>query len=206
MGQSNDRHLQGLLLTKQAFIGAAAKGLWGATKATGRGAANFGKGMLFMGPTSGAGAGAKAMNYAGKATAIGGPIAGSLMPQQSAKPGMAAGPFEMVNKVGSVKQAAIASALEKYAGISRREKQAFGLSDAADIASYSAFIGAKLTPHDHPLHAALDAAGLIGLGATTAHGMLTSPPERGPGAKDLLGLALMGSALYDRTTAPAPGH
>lgn len=79
-------------------------------------------------------------------------------------------------------------------------------SDIADMASYGAFIGAKIAdPEKHPiLHNVLDAGGLIGLAGTTAYGMTRDKSERMPGAKDLMGLALMGSALYDR--AKAHGH
>jgi hypothetical protein len=156
-----------------------------------RGAGNFGKGLLGMGALSSAGKAGKAMNMAGKATGVIAPVAGAM----SAGQGASFMGFGGAPKTGSL-------ALDRVAVKVAR----LGASDLVDIASYGSFIGAKLTdPHTHPrLHAALDAAGLLGLGATTAHSLATNPADRAPSAKDLVGLALMGSALYDR--AKAHGH
>lgn len=158
---------------------------WGALA---RGAGNFGKGVLGMGALSSAGKAGKAMNMAGKATGVVAPVAGAM----SAGQGASFMGFGGQPKTGSLLLDRLAM---KIAQLSP--------SDLADIASYGSFIGAKLTdPVKNPkLHAALDAAGLIGLGATTAHSMATSPADRGASAKDMLGLALMGSALYDRAKA-----
>lgn len=170
---------------KRAFWGAAAKGL-----ATGAG--SFGKGLLGFGATRGAGMGGKAMNVAGKATGVVAPLAASVAGGAGSGASVLGFPL---GKTGSV---ALDRAAAKAAG--------FDASDAVDLASYGSFIGAKLTdPHKYPrLHAALDAAGLVGLAGTTAHGMLRDRAEFKPGAKDLVGLALMGSALVDR--ARSHGH
>lgn len=154
-----------------------------------RGAGNFGKGMLGMGALSSAGKAGKAMNMAGKVTGVVAPVAGAMGAGQGASfMGFGGAP-----KTGSL-------ALDRVAVKVAR----LGASDLADIASYGSFIGAKLTDPHTRLHAALDAAGLLGLGATTAHSLATNPADRAPSAKDLVGLALMGSALYDR--AKAHGH
>jgi len=172
---------------KIAFWGAIARGAGSAM----RGAGNFGKGLFGAGALASAGRGGKALNMAGKATGVIAPVAGAMAAGQGASVmGIGGQP-----KTGSLVLDAVGL---KVANL--------GASDLADIASYGSFIGAKLVdPHTHPkLHAALDAAGLLGLGATTAHSLATNPADRGPSAKDLAGLALMGSALYDR--AKAHGH
>lgn len=169
--------------------------VWGAVARAGggllRGAGSFGKGLLGAGALSGAGRAGKALNLAGKATSVIAPVAGAMGAGQGANVmGFGGAP-----KTGSC-------VLDRVAVKAAQ----LGASDLADIASYGTFIGAKLVdPHAHPrLHTALDAAGLIGLGATTAHSLATNPADRAPSAKDLVGLALMGSALYDR--AKAHGH
>lgn len=172
---------------KIAFLGTVAR--MGGSLA--RGAGNFGKGLFQFGPMASAGRAGKAMNMAGKATGVVAPVASAMGAGQGASiMGMGGQP-----KTGSVLLDRVA---QKVARLSP--------SDLADIASYGSFIGAKLVdPTKHPhLHTALDAAGLLGLGATTAHSLATNPADRAPSAKDLVGLALMGSALYDR--AKAHGH
>ena len=84
----------------------------------------------------------------------------------------------------------------------RFAKHAFHMSpaDLVDAAAYAAFAGSKFVdPHEHPvLHTALDAGALAALAGTTGYGMLAGKDEYKPGVKDLIGLGLMGSALYDR--------
>jgi len=167
---------------KRAFLGSLARAGGGLL----RGGLNFGKGMLMMGPTAKAGLAGKAMNVAGKAYGVAAPVMGAMSTGQNGATFMGMGG----PKTGSLALDMIAT---KVARLSP--------GDLADIASYGSFIGAKLVPHDNPWHKALDAAGLIGLGATTAHSLATNPADRGPSGKDLLGLALMGSALYDRHKA-----
>lgn len=173
---------------KIAFWGAMA----GAAKAVGRGAGSFGKGLFFAKPMAGAGAAGKAMNFAGKATSAGAPIAASMAAGSNGPSVMG---FGGGSKVGSL-------LLERAAV----KVASWGAGDVVDAASYGSFIGAKFVdPVKYPtLHTALDAAGLLGLTATTAHGLATTPAERGPATKDLIGLGLMGSALYDR--AKQHGH
>lgn len=86
-----------------------------------------------------------------------------------------------------------------------RTKLAFGVQDAINVGSYGAMIGATLLPHKHPWHTYLEGAGLVGLGGTTLASMVGDPAERKPGLKDLAGLALFGSALYDRYKHPSEG-
>jgi len=157
----------------------------GVLGALGKGALNVGKGMFGMGPTAKAGLAGKALNYGAQAYTTAAPVMSAM---STGKGGAS------VNMPW--KSAAVSPVLRStYAKLAH-----LGASDLADVASYGSFIGAKLVdPHKHPkLHAALDAAGLLGLGATTAHSMFTNPADRGPSAKDLTGLALMGSALFDR--------
>lgn len=172
---------------KRAFLGGLARVGMGAL----RGAGNFGKGMFMLGPTAKAGLGGKAMNMAGKAYGIGAPVVDAMRSGQS-------GPSVMGMGLGGTPKTG-SHLVDHFAMKLAR----LGASDLADIASYSAFIGSKVVdPHKHPkLHTALDAAGLLGLGATTAHSLATNRADRAPAAKDLVGLALMGSALYDRTKA-----
>jgi hypothetical protein len=153
-----------------------------------RGVGNFGKGLFGFGPLASAGRVGKAINFAGKATGVVAPVVGAM----SANQGASILGFGGTPKTGSL-------ALDRVAIKVAR----LGVGDIVDIASYGSFIGSKLVdPKKHPrLHTALDAAGLLGLGATTAHSLITNPADRGPAAKDLLGLALMGSALYDRAKA-----
>lgn len=164
-----------------AVVGAGAKAL-------GSGALNFGKGMFFAGATRNAGIGGKAMNMAGKATAIGGPIASSMGSGQRSGPSASVGGME------------INGSLDERLYRLVRSKVAFDIDpvQAAEAASYAAFIGAKLAPKDSPWHAGLDIAGLAGLSGATAADMYRNPEERKPGVKDLIGLALMSSALHDR--------
>lgn len=167
----------------RAIGGAALK----AAPALGKGAVNFAGGaMLGTGNLIGKGTMASGI---GRAASTGSSIGHALTSTK--------GPSVMGFPMG--KTSAI---LENAAN---RVKQ-LSPTDIADIASYGAFMGAKVVdPVEHPvLHTVLDAAGLAGLAGTTAYGMTRDPHERMPGAKDLMGLALMGSALYDR--AKAHGH
>lgn len=86
--------------------------------------------------------------------------------------------------------------------VDRFAKHALHMSpaDIADAAAYAAFAGSKFVdPHEHPLlHTALDAGALATLAGTTGYGLLAGKDDYKPAAKDLVGLALMGSALYDR--------
>lgn len=180
---------------KQAFVGAL--------RAAGGAALNAGAKLIGPTASKAVGAGARAL---GGYTGLGpsGGVAGALgtaagtVPQGIKSITGGKGPSVMGMKVGSAADSAVLKRAALQLG-------ALGPSELADIASYGAFIGAKLVdPVKHPvLHNVLDAGGLLGLAGTTAYGMTQNKGERVPGAKDLLGLGLMGSALYDRATS---GH
>jgi len=186
--------------TKQAFVGALAPG------ARSLAAPALAAGKKLIGPTASrvvGGAVNAAKGYTGLGTAKG--FAGAAGNAASMAPQITGaltsgnkGPSVMGFKVGSAADSAILKRAALQLG-------ALGPSELADIASYGAFIGAKLVdPVKHPvLHNVLDAGGLLGLAGTTAYGMTQNKAERMPGAKDILGLGLMGSALYDRATS---GH
>lgn len=180
-------------LEKGAFWGALAAGartaLPGAARAAGSFLGGAGRGLAGMELAAGAGRAAQAGRTTaqiaqGATTAKG--IYDTVKPPEppppppGVKPGM---------KVGSL-DARLAQLV--------RSKIAFGVGDAVNVGSYGAMIGASLLPHEHPMHTLLEGAGLVGLGGTTLAGMLGDPAERKPGLKDLAGLALFGSALYDR--------
>ena len=180
------------LYEKVAFAGLLGAG----ARALGSGALNFGKGMFFAGATQGAGIGGKALNFAGKAMSTVGPIASTMGVGQRSAPSASVGGME------------VSASLDDRLFQLAHAKLSFEFNDPvqlAEAASYAAFIGAKLAPKDSPWHAGLDAAGLVGLSGATAADMYRNPEERKPGAKDLIGLALMSSALHDRLSAHGDG-
>ncbi len=174
---------------KKALLGAVARGAGGALA---RGTGNFAKGLVGAGPMSGARFGGRAANWAGKATGVVAPVASAMGAGEGASFLGMGGKNVQASLTGSPVLDHVAVKVARM-----------GASDLIDAASYGSFLGAKLVdPHTHPrLHTALDAAGLLGLGATTAHSLITNPADRAPSIKDLAGLALMGSALYDRSKA-----
>lgn len=115
------------------------------------------------------------------------PIAGPLASQAGFKNPLTG------EKIGSITGSPL---LDAFA------KQAFHMSpaDLIDAGAYGAFAASKFVdPHEHPLlHTALDAGALAALAGTTGYGMLAGKDDYKPGMKDLVGLGLMGSALYDR--------
>ena len=178
---------------KRAFWGALGKGLWqGAKGLAGAGLSGV-KGAVGFGASS---MGNKAVNRAVNTIT---PLAmtgaslvsagGGLFGGQGGQPGVN-NPFTG-NRIVTASLAPLSK--EAFA-------EHMAPSDMVDAASYAAFLGSQFVdPHAHPeLHAALDAAGLLGLAGTTAYGMAKSRDEYRPGMKDLVGLGLMGSALYDR--------
>lgn len=177
------------------LIGSAARGAW-----------NVGKGLIapFTGAAKGSGLGQKALHAGASAYAIGSPIASTMAP--------AASPPATANIAGrSFGNGQRDNGTVKTQSLNERlYKLAFGLQspkDLIDIGSYGAMIGSKLLPHDNPWHTRLEAAGLLGLGGSVGYDMATDPHERKPGAKDLVGLALFGSALHDRWKQhQAAGH
>lgn len=73
-----------------------------------------------------------------------------------------------------------------------------------DALSYGAFLAAQAVPHEKmpKLHTALEVAGLGGLLGSTGYRAATGGDAWKPALKDGVGLALMGSALYDRLKNP----
>lgn len=181
---------------KIAFWSTLGRGLWGAAKTVGKGlwgagstAARTMSGLPFLNPVSPTGS--QTLNR-GIATLLPiGMTAYSLMPTLS----------EAGMKFSHAAPSTGSATLDRLAKLAAFDHMS--PSDAIDAAAYAAFLGSKFVDpaKDPRLHAALDAAGLLGLAGTTAYGMAKSPGEYKPGVKDLAGLALMGSALYDRTKA-----
>ncbi len=147
---------------------------------------NFGRGAMFLDPSAKATAGQRLANGAGKAFAFGSPMVANMGIHDNASTQASIGPWT----VGGPKTAAMA--LE-----ARLCKLAFGVTDGLDAAAYAAFLASKFVPEHHWAHTGLDATGLGLLGATTAYD-LARGHHRKAAIKDLLGLALMGSALNDR--------
>ena len=189
---------------KQALLGAVAQGaaraaphLVNAGRAIGNFLGGAGRGLAGMELAQGAGRAAQAGRTTaqvaqGATTAKG--IYDTIKPPEpppappGVKPGMKMGALE-----------------ERLARVVF-SKIAFGVGDAVNVGSYGAMIGASLLPHEHPWHSILEGAGLVGLGGTTIAAMAGDPAERKPGLKDLAGLALFGSALYDRYKNHEAGH
>jgi hypothetical protein len=193
--------------TKVGFVYAGAKLVANA-------GVNAAKGLFHAGPTAGAGVTGRLANVAGKwgpaALAVGGSVSNMGgrpngprvfgmgmpgMPRQDAQ--MAKGPSQAGFKLGSV--------VEEIAKL-HLVKSALDASSAINLGSYGAFGLGTALHHSHPrLATGLEAAGLAGLAGTSAHDAYKSHQGGGspaPGLKDLLGLALMGSALYDRSKTP----
>lgn len=166
---------------KQAFWGAALRG----ARAAGGLAVNGAKGYLGFGATQGATRAGRLVNKGATAASIGIPLAGSIGIGQAQAPVPGANEYK-------------AASLD--ARLLRLTKLSFDATpkNLAEMAGYAAFLGAKTLPEDSPWHWGLDVAGLAALGATTGVDMFTNPHEFKPGVKDLVGLGLMGSALYDR--------
>lgn len=152
---------------------------------------NFGKGMLFMDPSEGASVGGRAANMAGKGFSMLGPMAANAAPANEGPGSATIGPWT----VGGPKTAALAfeRGFAKRAGLS--------VTDGLDATAYAAFLASKFVPEHHWAHTGLDAAGLAILGGTTAFDLARGHHRRAA-LKDLVGLALMGSALHDRHAAP----
>lgn len=155
----------------------------------GRAAMNVGKGMMGVPLAQNATRGAQTAHNVGTGmgalnTAKG--LYDSMKPPEPPPPPPGVRPGM---KVGSVEERLLRVVLTKIA---------FGVPEAIDTASYAAMIGSKFVPHESPWHTYLEGAGLLGLGGTTLASMVQNPAERKPGMKDLAGLALFGSALYDR--------
>lgn len=168
------------------LLGTAARGAW-----------NVGKGVIapFSGTSATSSLGQKALHGMASAYTVGQPMAASLAP--AASPPATANIAGRSFGNGQRDNGTVHTAQWKVAAV----KAAFGLQnpkDLLDMGSYAAMIGSKLLPHDNPWHTRLEAAGLLGLGGSVGADMIADPHERKPGAKDLVGLGLFGSALYDR--------
>jgi hypothetical protein len=181
---------------KRAFWGAIGKGLMGGAKMVGGAGLSAAKGMVGFGESA---IGAKPLNWvANKGAQAYGTLSGLT--------GLAGGPggdFTVNNPLTG--NPLIGGAKTGSHLVDSFAKRAFHMSpaDMVDAAAYAAFAGSKFVdPHEHPLlHTALDAGALAALAGTTGYGMLSNRDEYKPGLKDLVGLGLMGSALYDRAKA-----
>lgn len=176
-----------LQVGRQALAPSAATAKGGGVLRSGLSTAyNFGKGMFFFDANPNASLGGKVANGAGKAFAFGGPMLANAGLKDNASAQASVGPWT----IGGPKTAALA--LEE-----RLCKRAMEVTDALDATAYAAFLASKFVPENHWAHTGLDAAGLTLLGGTTAYD-LARGRHRKAAVKDLLGLALMGSALHDR--------
>lgn len=176
---------------------------WGAAKAVGAGALNFGRGALGMGARQGAGIGGKALATAGMASAYAPPVLGSSATNIKRGPSASIGPFQ----IGGPKTAS-----------SRSEKPAtyklasVNWQDVVNPLSYAAMLGGSLVDHhEHPyVHYGLELGGLAGLGATTSSDLVSARREGRPiDSKDLLdlgALAAFGGTTAKRLADSAAGH
>jgi len=183
---------------KRAFWGAIGKGLTGGAKMVGGAGLSAAKGMVGFGESA---IGAKPLNWLanrgaqayGTLSGLGGLVGGGAEGTPTIR-----NPLTGNALIGG--KTVTGSLL-----VDRFAKHAFHMSpaDMVDAAAYAAFAGSKFVdPHEHPLlHTALDAGALAALAGTTGYGMLAGKDEYKPGLKDLVGLGLMGSALYDRAKA-----
>jgi hypothetical protein len=175
---------------KEAFWGAAARGIGrmipSAFKAVGGAVLGPGKSMaskVGFGAATAYGVG-KAMNAGQNGPSINTPL-GSFGSQ---KPQTGFGVTASLNEP-FVEKAALAILGPKFAS------EMPGWHRAVNAASYGAFALPYLSQrvHDNPrLSAALNAAGLLGLGTTTAHNLAHGDK---PAAWDLAGLGLMGAGM-----------
>jgi len=130
-----------------------------------------------------------------------GVAAGVLSAGSSAATNTKAGPSLMGGFVPLSKNSSLK--VGEYLNLRLAEKIAGGIPGVLDGLAYGAFIGSKfIDPDKHPIaHSLVDGGALATLAGTTAYGMYKDPHEFKPGLKDILGLSLMGSALYDRHKA-----
>ena len=181
---------------KRAFWNTLGKGLVAGGKALGGAGLSAAKGMFGLGESS---VGFKPLNWAANKGALAYGMFGGLAGLAGGSGGgpSITNPLTGNNLLGGPKTGSLR--LDSLA------KTAFHMSpaDMVDAAAYAAFAGSKFVdPHEHPLlHTALDAGALAALAGTTGYGMVANRDEYKPGLKDLVGLGLMGSALYDRTKA-----
>lgn len=178
---------------KRAFWGAIGKGLAGGAKMVGGAGLSAAKGLVGFGESA---MGAKPLNW----LANRGAQAYNTVSGLGGLVGGQGGGFSINNPLTG--NPLIGGAKTGSLLVDRFAKHALHMSpaDMVDAAAYAAFAGSKFVdPHEHPLlHTALDAGALAALAGTTGYGMLSGKDEYKPGAKDLIGLGLMGSALYDR--------
>ena len=185
---------------KRAFWKALGQMAWSGARNLGIAGANYQASQMGVPFRIGSGPAAQVGQLAGQAKGMI-DLAGSLTGGSGGSGGLLGGnisfnaPSKVASYTGSFLLDKVAEKVASSGALGH-----LGPAELADIAAYSAFIGGKLVdPHKHPqLHAALDAAGLLGLGATTAYGLAKGTDSGAPAVKDLLGLGLMGSALYDR--------
>lgn len=150
-----------------------------------------------MGATQGASTGGKVMNGLGHAAALA-PVAAGSFKATSQQPGfkpqstvkMSSSPGELNGVIARVLRAKFASGPAWHRPVN-------ALSYAAFAAPY---LSNKI--HDNkPLTTALNAAGLVGLGATNADSIRHGDPIAG---YDLAGLGMMGAGMIHSALRPSP--
>ena len=158
----------------------------GALKGVGSGLYNMGRGALFLGASKGATGAGKTMNALGHAVPLAPAVAGSFK-ATSNQPG-----FQPQSTIKS------ASRSELHPVVERALRAKVASSDwhrPVNALSYAAFAAPYLSQrvHDnHKLTTALNAAGLLGLGATSADSLANGD---GLAGYDLAGLGLMGAGM-----------
>lgn len=169
---------------------------WGAAKGVAKGAWNVGAGALGFSAPKGATFGTKALRTAGTVGGLAAPVIGTSMAgSANSSPSVNVGGYAMGKSVqGSLRE------IEKI-GLDGSD-----VANAVNIASYASMLGGSVLDHHNPWHNRLEGLGLAGLGATTAHSLLTNKDDRVPSAKDLAGLALFAWGLSDRMKASPPDH
>lgn len=161
--------------------------VWGAlARGVSRGAYNFGKGFMGLGPSAKAGVIGKGLNMAGTATMMAAPFLGSINPSNRDGPSVGVPGFPGFGKFNSLDER-----------LTRLVKHAFDLHSidiprAVNTASYGAFLASQLVPHDSRWHKPLEIAGLLGLTGTSLHDISQGKPI---GYFDTAGLGLMGAGM-----------
>lgn len=166
----------------------------GALKSVGSGLYNMGRGALFLGASKGAGGASKAMNAVGHAVPLAPAVAGSFK-ATSNQPG-----FQPQSTVKAASRSELHPLVERVL----RAKLASDWHRPVNALSYAAFAAPYLSKrvHDnHKLTTALNAAGLLGLGATSADSVAKGDSLAG---YDLAGLGLMGAGLIHGAVRPSP--
>ena len=170
----------------------------GALKSLGSGLYNMGRGALFMGASKGATTGGKIMNGVGHAAPLAPVVAGSFR-ATTQQPG-----FQPQSTVKSASRSELPPVVARALLAKVASGPGFDWHRPVNALSYAAFAAPYLsqTVHDnHKLTTALNAAGLLGLGATSADSLAKGD---GLAGYDLAGLGLMGAGLVHGALRPSP--